>query len=191
MVRHGSVRLRRWSFAIGTSIVAMAASSAANAQCSPKPVSSSTTTNCTGTENGGLIADDYGVRVVVQENAIVRGGFDAAIDTRSQSATFTINGRVDGENRTGFLVTNGEPYLAPCDPYAGASPIVCPPGLQTYYPWANATISIGARGTITGGQALVSRQLFNNPFGSISVSITNEGLIEGTAAPPSVMPARF
>ena len=181
MAGQGSARLRRWSFAIGTSIVAMAASSAAHAQCSPDPMISSTLTTCTGTDNDGLIADVFNGRVLVAEGATVRGSSDAAISTQSSTTTFTINGRVDGENRIGFLVTNGEPYLGPCDPYAGVTPIVCPPGLQTYYPWATATIRIGAEGTISGAQALVSRRSPNNNVGRISVSVTNEGLIEGTS----------
>jgi hypothetical protein len=175
-----SVRLRRWSFALGTSIVAMGAASAAQAQCSPDPVTSFNTTTCTGTDNDGLIADAFAARVVVAEGAIVRGGFFAPIDTRSESATFTINGTVDGDSRIGFLVSNGQPYLAPCDPYAGASVIVCPPGLQTYYPSARATVTVGAAGTIIGGQGLVSRRLSSNGSGTITVDLTNEGLIAGT-----------
>ncbi|WP_235530442.1 autotransporter outer membrane beta-barrel domain-containing protein [Sphingomonas sp. Leaf62] len=159
----------------------MAASSAANAQCSPDPVTSSTPTNCTGTDNDGLTVDAFNSRVIVAEGATVRGGTDAAITTRAQLAAFTINGRVDGDSRIGFLVTTSEPYLAPCDPYAGASVIVCPPGLQTYYPSANANITVGAQGKIVGGQALVSRRSTNNRFGWIDVSIVNEGLIEGTS----------
>ena len=180
MAGRGSVRLRRWSFAIGTSIVAMAASSAANAQCSPDPATSSTLTTCTGTDNDGLIANSFSGRVLVAEGANVRGGSDAAISTKSSTTTFTINGRVDGESRIGFLVTNGEPYLGQCDRYAGPSPIFCS-GLQTYYPWATATISVGAAGTISGAQGLVSRRSPNNNIGQISVSIANEGLIEGTS----------
>ncbi len=175
-----SVRLRRWSFALGTSIVAMSAASAAQAQCSPDPVTSFNTTTCTAIDGDGLIADAFAARVVVAEGATVRGGFFAPIDTRSQSATFTINGTVDGDSRIGFLVSNGQPYLAPCDPYAGASVIVCPPGLQTYYPSARATVTVGAAGTITGGQGLVSRRLSSNGSGTITVELTNEGLIAGT-----------
>ncbi len=159
----------------------MAASSAANAQCSRDPVTSSTPTNCTGTDNDGLTVDAFNSRVIVAEGATVRGGTDAAVTTRAQLAAFTINGRVDGDSRIGFLVTTSEPYLAPCDPYAGASVIVCPPGLQTYYPSANANITVGAQGKIGGGQALVSRRSTNNRFGWIDVSIVNEGLIEGTS----------
>ncbi|MDR6789733.1 hypothetical protein J2Y58_003108 [Sphingomonas sp. BE138] len=176
-----SVRLRRWSLALGTSIAAMGVASSAQAQCSPDPVTSFNTTTCTGTDNDGLIADAFAARVVVAEGATVRGGFFAPIDTRSQSATFTINGTVDGDSRIGFLVSNGQPYQAPCDPYAGASVIVCPPGLQTYYPSARADITVGAAGRITGGQGLVSRRLSSNSSGEITVTLTNEGTIAGTS----------
>ncbi len=72
-----SVRLRRWSLALGTSIAAMGVASSAQAQCSPDSVTSYNLTTCTGTDNDGLIADAFAARVVVAEGATVRGGFYA------------------------------------------------------------------------------------------------------------------
>ncbi|MBB3691992.1 autotransporter outer membrane beta-barrel domain-containing protein [Sphingomonas sp. BK580] len=175
-----SVRLRRWSLALGVSVAAMGFASSAEAQCAPDPTTSSTTT-CSGTEPDGLVITETGARVAVQSGATVQAGTAAAaIETRAFYANFAIDGRVDGAAKPAFLAVNGAPYLAPCDPYAGATPIVCPPGLVTYYPSADATVTVGTGGSLTGAQALVSRRSPGNNTGRITVTLTNAGTVTGT-----------
>lgn len=156
-----SVRLRRWSLALGTSIVAMGVASSAQAQCSPDPTLSFAPTTCTGTDNDGLTVDTFATRVVVADGAIVRSGTgDGAIVTRGRALTFDIRGQVDGGSKAGLLVTS-QPLFVPDPIYAA--------------------VEVTAGGEIAGTRAIVVRSgAANNPT-DIVATLTNAGRLTGTA----------
>lgn len=60
-------RMRRWSYALGTSVAAVAAASAtpASAQCSPDPALAYGMVNCAGTDDNGLNISTYGTQVLI------------------------------------------------------------------------------------------------------------------------------
>lgn len=67
------MRLRRWSLALGASIVAIgAASSPAAAQCSADPTRANATTSCTDTDTDGLVVSTSGTQETVTADAVVR-----------------------------------------------------------------------------------------------------------------------
>lgn len=182
-----SVRLRRWSLALGTSFVAMGIASSAQAQCAPDPTVAGGTTTCTGTDADGLSVNTRDTRVVVATGAVVNAGAAAAaITSTGASVRVSVNGIVDGAGKTGILVTGDPSYVARCpdDPYAGASvpyPF-CPPGsFQTVYPSSSATIEVAAGASVTGTQALLLRRNPANIGGSITASLVNAGTLTGTA----------
>lgn len=128
-----SVRLRRWSLALGTSIVAMGIGSSAQAQCAPDPTVANGTTNCSGIDSDGLTIATSNTRVIVATDATVRRGNAAAAIANTGSGTrISIDGRVDGDTAPGVFVTTDPAYYGRCpdDPYASASvPFpFCPPG---------------------------------------------------------------
>lgn len=156
------------------------------AACSPDPTVANGITNCTDIDNDGLTVATSNSRVIVAQGAQVRpGNAAAAILSRSTNASFDIRGLVDGgANKAGLFVTTGPVTTAPCDPYAGASPIYCIPGSSvTVHPSASVSISVEAGGTITGDQAILIRRDAGNSNGYISASIDNAGTIIGTAGP--------
>ncbi|MEH3124186.1 MAG: autotransporter outer membrane beta-barrel domain-containing protein [Sphingomonas phyllosphaerae] len=189
MAGQRSVRLRRWSLALGTSIAAMGFASTAQAQCSPDPTVANGTTTCTGTDGDGLSVTTSGTRVIVSQGATVNAGIAAAAITNTGlGANITVAGLVDGAGKTGIFLTNAPSYYGRCpdDPYAGASVPVpyCPPGsYQMVYPSSSATIEIAAGATVSGTQALLLRRDAGNANGAVSATLSNAGTMTGTAGP--------
>lgn len=182
-------RVRMCALQTSAIVVAVLAAGPAFAQCSPDPTITNGTTTCAGTDTDGLTVATANTRIVVAGGAVVRPGSSvAAITSQSSSASFQVNGLVDGgAGKTGLFVTTGVPFTAPCDPYSGASVGFCFPGsTQTYYPSANATVSIAAGGTVTGAQGILIRRDTGNTNGAIYASIDNAGTIAGTAGPAVV-----
>lgn len=147
-----SLRGRRVrAYALGTSaiLLGMMASSPAAADCVSDPMTGNATTNCTGTDDDGLIVTaTVTAQVTVAPAAIVLPGeADAAITTRAANTTLTVAGLVDGQSKVGLFVTTRAPETVPCDPYAGASPVYCEPGsTQTYFPSASASVRLPTAG---------------------------------------------
>lgn len=183
MKMQGSVRVRRWTLALGASIVAIgAASSPAAAQCSPDPTRANATTSCTGTDGDGLVVGADLARVVVAADATVRSGRAAAIDVAAWSVQLAVAGAVDGGANPGIRVNAAAPYTAYCDdPYGGASVNSCTLGTYyTVYPAASAAITVAAGATVSGSQALlVSRDPASNSY--VTASLSNAGTLTGTA----------
>jgi hypothetical protein len=184
---NGALRGQRVrSYALGTSAIALAMvlGGPAAAQCSPDPTTFNGTTNCTGTDDDGLIVTTDGTRVTVAGDAIVRAGAaPAAITLGARDLSLNVAGLVDGGvGQAGILVTAGAPTSYICtDPYAGPGYYYCTPGtLVTSYPSANASITIATGGTVTGTQGLVIRRDPANTIGSASAYVTNAGTITGS-----------
>ena len=159
------------------------------AQCAPDPTVANGTTTCTGTDTDGLSVATNNTRIVVASGASVRpGSAAAAITSTASSASFQINGLVDGGvGKAGLIVATAAPTTVPCDPYAGASVGYCVPGSTlTNYPSASATVSVAAGSTVTGAQGILIRRDASNTNGYISASIDNAGTISGTAGPAVV-----
>ncbi|RYE98190.1 MAG: hypothetical protein EOO77_37690 [Oxalobacteraceae bacterium] len=138
-------RVRMCALQTSAILAAVLAAGPAFAQCSPDPTVTNGTTTCAGTDTDGLTVATANTRIVVADGAVVRPGSSVpAITSQSSSASFQVNGLVDGgAGKTGLFITTGVPFSAPCDPYSGASVGYCFPGsTQTYYPSANATVSI-------------------------------------------------
>jgi len=117
------------------------------------------------------------------------GDAAAAITTRASSASFQIDGLVDGgAGKAGLFVTTGTPFTTICtDPYAGASVNYCVIGSTlTNYPSASAMVTVAAGGTVTGAQGILFQRDASNTNGYISASIDNAGTISGTAGPAVV-----
>ncbi|WP_294196911.1 autotransporter outer membrane beta-barrel domain-containing protein [uncultured Sphingomonas sp.] len=154
-----SVRLRRWSLALGTSIAAMGVASSARAQCSPDPVPYYGQSNCTGVDPNGLIVDGPGSRVTVARGAIVNAGPAAAAITTRNGAQIIVNGTVDGQSKLGLLM---DTIFAP-----------------TNY----INIAINAGGSISGTSAIVRPHInwTSFPPGALSISIENAGTVTGTS----------
>jgi hypothetical protein len=187
MIVRKAARVRLWSYALGTSVAAVAAASAspAAAQCSPDPTSAYGITNCAGTDADGLVVSTDYTRVTVASGAVVRPGAAAgAISFNALNGYLTVNGLVDGASKAGIAVMAGPAITVPCDPYAGASIGYCAPGsVQTGYPAASANVTVAAGGTVTGAQALLMTRATSNTTGNVSVSLTNAGTLTGTAGP--------
>ncbi len=190
-----SVRPRLVSFAIGTSIIAIAAgASPASAQCAPDPTSVNGTTICAGVDSDGLGVPTSGTRVVVQPGAIVRAGTSAAgLATTGNivgsTATLIVDGTVLGGTRPGVSATTADAYygyLGPCDPYAGASVGYCGNPYGTVSPSNATAISIGAAGTISGSAAIQLQANPNNSAGVLTAGVVNAGTLTATTGPALV-----
>lgn len=183
-------QLRQWSYVLGASVAAMAAASAnpAAAQCTPDPTIRNGLSDCTGTDNNGLVVSTNGTRVAVATDAIVRSGTAAgAITFTEANGSLTVNGLIDGGNKAGIAVVAGPTSIVPCDPYAGASVGYCPPGsVETNYPWATANVVVAEGATVTGAQAVLMDRVAGNTRGYVSVSLDNAGTMFGTAGPALV-----
>lgn len=188
MSYHRTAQLRRWSFALGVSTLAMAAAAPAFAQCSPDPTATNTTTNCTGADVDGLTVNTANTQVVVASGASVQpGSATAAIRVSASNSTISVNGLVDGAGKPGVAVIAGPAVLVPCDPYAGAGVGSCIPGTWvTSYPSASAAINVAQGGVVTGAQALQIARDLSNASGYVSVSVANAGTMTGTAGPAIV-----
>lgn len=190
MIMHKTARVRRWSYALGASVAAVAASSAspASAQCNPDPTLQFGTTDCTGTDENGLVISTIYTQVNVATSAIVRAGSGAgAITAAAIGSSMTVNGLVDGLSKAGLAAVAGPSRTVPCDPYAGASIGYCAPGsTMQSYPAAGASVSIGEGGTITGAQALLMTRDLTNTSGAVNVTLINAGTMTGTAGPAVV-----
>lgn len=155
-----SVRLRRWSLALGSSIVAMGMASSVQAQCSPEPTVRDGTTTCTGTDIDGLMVDTPNTRVVVADGAVVRAGSgDAAITTRELGPNFDIRGQVDGGSKTGMLISTHSFFIT--------SPVY-------------TMIAVAAGGEVKGAEGIVVRRAPTNIGGDMITTITNAGRLTGT-----------
>lgn len=159
------------------------------AQCAPDPTVTNGTTTCTDTDLNGLSVATDNTRIVVAGSATVRADSGAAaIISRANSASFQVNGLVDGgTGKAGLFITTAAPTIVPCDPYSGVSVGYCVPGsTQTSYPSASATVTVAAGGTVTGAQGILIRRDAANTNGFISASIDNAGTISGTTGPAVV-----
>ena len=175
------------SFALGASVfaIAMGIASPAAAQCSPDPTTNSGTTNCVGIDSDGLIVATANTGVVVAAGAQVTGGASAAIVNSGYGDTYAVNGAVTGGSKPGLLLTNGVPYWGQCDPYAGASPRPCS-GLELFYPWGSATVTVGQGGSISGSTAIYLQRRADNNVGLVQATIDNSGSLIATAGPALV-----
>ncbi|MBH0113200.1 hypothetical protein I5E68_09600 [Novosphingobium sp. YJ-S2-02] len=175
MIDRQTARVRRWSFVLGSSIVAMAAASAtpASAQCSPDPTVADNITDCTGMDSDGLRVTTDGSTVQVAPSASVSGTSSAAItvdiaaipDTYSaRTATITVGGSVDGGTQSGISVLSGSVAANNYDFY----------GTQV-----DVTVEAGA--SITGAIGISAGPSATNNYAPALVSITNAGAISGTS----------
>ena len=165
-----SVRSRRWSLALGTSIMAMGAAATAQAQCAPDPTPYYGQSICSGIDSDGLLVPYNGSRVTVQSDAVVNAGSAAAAIITRNGAQLTIDGAVDGQGKLGLLMdTNG------------------------FAPTGYVNIQVNAGGAISGTQAVVRPQVFwmTFPPGSLSISIENAGSLTGTAGAAIDTDGRF
>lgn len=186
-----SVRPRLVSFAFGTSVLAIAAAaSPAAAQCAPDPTTVGGTTICSGIDLSGLAVPTNGTRVVVEKGATVFGGSGAGgIETSGSTSTLMVGGTVSGGVRPGIVVTTANSYfgyLGPCDPYAGASVIVCGPPYGTVYPANSTAITVTADGTVSGSSAIRLQANPNNAAGLLTATIVNAGTLTATTGPALV-----
>lgn len=178
------MRVRRWTLALGASIVAIgAASSPAAAQCSPDPTVADATTSCVGTDPDGLFVQTRGTIVDVAADAIVRAGQAAAIDVGASDVRVAIAGIVDGGAVAGIRVNAAAYYSAGCAGYTVA-PGFCEPGhVYLVRPTATATISVAQGALVTGAHALVLSRDFWNFDANVTADLTNAGTMRGTAGP--------
>lgn len=198
MVERNVAHVRRWSYALGSSLAAMAAASAspASAQCAPDPTIAWGTTNCSGTDDNGLVVVTSGTQVTVARDAIVRpatqsGSAPGAITMTGTNQILTVNGLVDGSfggaSKAGVALYAGPRSTVPCDPYAGASIGYCPPGsTQLYDPWVSADVTVAQGATVTGAQAVLIAQHPLNETGNLYIGIANSGTLTGTQGPAIV-----
>lgn len=181
-------RMRRWSYALGTSVAAVAAASAtpASAQCSPDPALAYGTVNCAGTDDNGLNISTYGTQVTVASDASVKSGTGAGAITFTNvwGSGVTVNGLVDGVDKAGIAVLAGPTTVGPCDPYSGASVGYCPPGsIQINYPSASVAVTVAESGTVTGSNALLIARDASNSSGIVNATVVNAGVMTGTSGP--------
>ncbi len=175
-------------YALGTSAIAfgMMFGGSAAAQCAPDPTIANGITNCTGTDADGVTVLTDNTLVSVATGAVVRPGVSAAgITVRARDTIVNVAGTVNGQTKTGILVTSGISVPGPCDPYAGASvgPITCTPGSTIIYPrFGNANISVVQGGTVSGANAIVFQRSAPDA-GSVWGTVSNAGTITGTAGP--------
>lgn len=184
-------RLRMYALQTSAMMAPLLIADSALAQCSPDPTVANSTTTCAGTDTDGSSVTTFNTRVIVASGAIVRpGSAAAAITSNSSSASFQVDGLIDGgAGKAGLFVTTAAPFTTVCtDPYAGASANYCTPGsTYTTYPSSSANISIAQGGRITGGQGILLRRDPSNTNGYVSASIDNAGTITGTAGPAILM----
>lgn len=167
------------AYALGTSAIVLGimVSGPAAAQCIP-----ASSITCAGTDTDGLtVTTDNTCVLVTADATVLPGAAAAAITTQARDIALQIAGLVDGQAKTGILVTSGLTEFGPCDPYAGASVGTCTPGSYVpYFRPGNAAISVESGGTVTGANGIVFRRA-SALEGSVSGSINNAGTITGTA----------
>jgi uncharacterized protein YhjY with autotransporter beta-barrel domain len=185
-------RRRVLSRALGCSIGAMAAASAAPAwaACTPENPGFGGTVICTGVDSDGLVVSDY-LNVRVEPGAQVLAGAQAAITSSSGYVTLIDNGTIDGGMLPGVLLRGaGDISIGAGGSITGTSAIRLQFG-STYQSFAN--VSNGGQLIGTAGAALVAEPdaffniVSNAPgatifgiSGSIN-SLSNAGTIEGGA----------
>lgn len=186
MIDRKTARLRRWSYALGASMAAVAAASAspASAQCAPDPTAQfGGTTDCTGIdEDGFTVTASYTTVNVAQDAEVRSAGTGAALSVRNFNTSIAVGGLVDGRAGAGIAVIAGPATSVPCDPYAGASVNYCTigttvPGNST----ASANVTVAEGGTVTGTQALLLSLNPTNPNGYVGASVVNAGTMTGTS----------
>lgn len=186
MIDRKTARLRRWSYALGASMAAVAAASAspASAQCTPDPTAQfGGTTDCTGIDEDGFTVTASYTTVNVAQDAEVRSAdTGAALSVRNFNTSIAVGGLVDGRAGAGIAVIAGPATSVPCDPYAGASVNYCTigttvPGNST----ASANVTVAEGGTVTGTQALLLSLNPTNPNGYVGASVVNAGTMTGTS----------
>jgi hypothetical protein len=190
MIDRNTARVRRWSYVLGTSMAAVAAASASpvSAQCSPDPTPQFGITECTGIDEDGFAVTSSSTRVTIANDAEVRSaGTGAAISVSSFNSSIAVGGLIDGRAGAGIAVIAGPATTVPCDPYSGASVGTCIAGTPVLsYPSASASVTVTEGGTVTGAQALLLSRDATNSIGYVSASVTNAGLMTGTAGPAIV-----
>jgi Uncharacterized protein with a C-terminal OMP (outer membrane protein) domain len=175
MIDRQTAPVRRWSFVLGSSIVAMAAASAAPAwaQCSPDPTVADSITDCTGTDSDGLLVTTNGSAVQVAPSASVSGAGSAAITVdiapvpdaySARTAAITVGGSVHGGTQSGISVLSGS---VPTNSY------------DFYGTKADVTVEAGA--SVTGAIGIGAGPSATNSYGPALVNITNAGIISGTS----------
>ncbi|MBB3349644.1 autotransporter domain-containing protein [Sphingomonas sp. BK069] len=184
MNRLGSVRMRRWTLALGASIVAIGvASSPAAAQCGPDPTRANATTTCTGIDPDGLVVTTQGSKVNVSADAVIRSGRHAAIDVAATGVTLSIAGAVAGGSNAGIRLDVGAPYNVACNDRLPGAPVPCPAGyIYSAYPAsASATIAIAAGASVGGAHALSVSLSPANYGATARADVTNAGAMSGSA----------
>ncbi|KQM21536.1 hypothetical protein [Novosphingobium sp. Leaf2] len=196
MIVRKTVRVRRLSYALGTSVAALAAASAspAAAQCTPDPTQTYGSTTCTGTDEDGLVVATNGTRVIVAADALVHPGtaLGAITSVASYNTSLVVNGQIDGLSKAGIAVVAGPDTTtySYCDPYSGASVptyTYCPPAtLVTSSPSASLSVAVAEGATVTGAQALLLSKDAGNTSGAASATVDNAGTMTGSAGPALV-----
>lgn len=173
MIVQQTVRMRRWSVVLGSSIVAMAATLAtpAWAQCSPDPTVADSITDCTDTDSDGLRVTTVGSTVQVAPSARVSGAGAAAITVDiapvtgtydRRTATITVGGSVDGGTHSGISVLSGSVPVNSYDYYG-----------------TKVQITVEAGATVTGAAGITAGPSTTTSYAPALVSITNAGTISG------------
>lgn len=174
MTGNRAVRTRRGTLVLGASVIAMGSAglSPALAQCSPDPAVTARTTICTGTDADGLLVDTNDSTVVVGADAVVQGADAPAITVAvpaagnsssvPRRAMIEVSGTVDGGAQAGIAVLSG-------------------PSNTVYdYVGTDATITVDAGATVTGGTGIAIGQSAGNSGGGVIARIDNAGTITGS-----------
>ncbi|KHL25465.1 hypothetical protein PK98_01850 [Croceibacterium mercuriale] len=165
-----TVRLRRGSFVLGTSMFAIgtAFASPAVAQCAPHPTQAGGITICAGTDNDGLSVSTRSTTINVLAGAQVDGPMVIGIPDGSswdlERATVDVQGRIDGRNGAGIDVL----------------PAVRRPGSFSSPQGTAAVVTIGAGGVVTGAVGIRAPVITQNTFSRSVLTIDNAGTISGT-----------
>lgn len=152
----------------------------ASAQCAPDSQDPNIS-YCTSVDSDGYEVGHAGKQVFVMPDALVqRGTGQAALTTRMENGSITVDGRIDGQGGVGLLLFNADPYEILCD-RSNFVQLGCGLGsVVVNRPSSRSTVTIGADGVISGSNGIVLQRSPDNPYRPITFTITNAGQILGT-----------
>lgn len=165
--------MRPLAFAFGTSALALAlaAASSAAAQCTPNPTAPNGTTQCHGTDTGGVVVSTPGSTVIVPVGATVSANSASAItidvpfeNYATNYETVSVAGHVQGIGTSGITLNNGTNS-----------------GFDYYGPATSLTLNVAAGGVIEGTTAVSLGQSSGNTYGIALATIDNAGTLTGTS----------
>ncbi|WHO38868.1 autotransporter outer membrane beta-barrel domain-containing protein [Sphingobium sp. AP49] len=186
MIGRNKLGMRRWTLALGSSVVAVASASASSAwaQCAPDPTIANGVTECSGIDTDGLRINTDGSTIIVASSAQVMGSDRSAIVVDIMGAvntyqprltTIMVDGQVDGGLYNGIATLSG----------------AIQPGFYDFYgTQANIVVTSGAR--ITGAVGITAESSAGNEYGAALISLTNAGTISGSngIAMQAITPSR-